>query len=46
MLDRIAEAAGPRMVLLKWEGSMRRREFIITLGGAATTAAWPLAIGA
>jgi putative ABC transport system substrate-binding protein len=27
----------------EWEGSMRRREFITTLGVAAATAAWPLA---
>jgi TRAP transporter TAXI family solute receptor len=45
MLVGIAEAAGTRNLLhLEWEDSMRRREFIITLGGAAMTAAWPFAI--
>jgi hypothetical protein len=27
----------------EWEGSIRRREFITTVGGATATAAWPLA---
>jgi hypothetical protein len=44
MLGRTAEAAGLRILLrFEWESvSMRRREFFITLGGAAATAAGPL----
>src|SRR5450759_4303188 len=43
MLARIAEAAGPAFIWVFFGGSMRRRDFIATLGGAAATVAWPRA---